>query len=637
MSKALFAAGLIAVATMAAAGGRVVRAAEGDAQLVMNGQPAKVGEYKCDDIQSLVISNGLVTLTFGKDALGDFSATSVKVGEKELAGNLHGIEPRDVDHGRTFYHDYGASGGRLWATQIKIVTVTPGMVHFAVIDDGTSAEFGYKDKPEEGVAAAASAGRGGGRGARGGAARGRPALEDHFVMMKGVSGVYSYAIVNSPNQGGEMRTMYRFDRDLLDYAWNAERTGQQPKYAELEKMPLMYDETWKLPSGEVYQKYDYVAYFAESPMWGHYGHGYGAFFIPASTEYYAGGPMREELIVHQDALILNYLGGGHFSGGGPATNGKAKLFGPWLVYLGKGETNEAVIADAKKVAGEEQKKWPYAWVEEPLYAKERATVSGQLHVTDPGERQTAANAWVVLARPGGNVYGQGGDFIFYTKADASGKFSIPNVRAGSYALYAYAREGSIVGELEKDGVDVKAGGTVDLGTVEWATTKHPHFLWQIGKSDRMAGEFKFGSELRNVQWIQKVPAELEFTIGTSKEGEDWYFAQGKEGHWDVKFEVKEPPQGKAYLTIALAGGGGSGGGPSLQAVMNGTKVGDAIVPRNDASTYRSALRSGRYGFYEIPFDARLLKQGENVLRLEMRGPIEQWHGLMYDTVMLEAD
>ena len=60
--------------------------------------------------------------------------------------------------------------------------------------------------------------------------------------------------------------------------------------------------------------------------------------------------MRQELIVHQDALILNYLGGGHFGGGGPATSGKPKLFGPWLIYMNSGDSNEAVLADASGVA-----------------------------------------------------------------------------------------------------------------------------------------------------------------------------------------------------------------------------------------------------------------------------------------------
>ncbi len=610
------------VALMAAVGGGVRGAWAADLTMLMNGQPAKVGNYKCDDIQSLVLANGKVSLTFGKDTLGDFSATSVKVGDKEIAHNLHGVEPRDVDHGRTFYYEYGASSGRLWATQIKIIKNTPELVHFAVIDDGTSADFGYSEKPAPETPA-----RGGGRG--------RLALEEHFVMVPGISGVYSYAIVNTPNAGGEMRTMYRFDRDLLDHAWTVEHVGVQPKYADLQKMPNLQDETWKLPDGTVYQKYDYVTYFSESSMWGHFGHGFGAWFIPVSKEYYAGGPYREELVVHQDALILNYLGGGHFSGGGPATNGKAKMFGPWLVYMNSAPTEDALVADAKKQAAAEEAKWPYTWVDEPLYPTKRQTVTGRIHLSDPGEKQTVANAWVCLARPGDNVYTQGGDFIFYTKADANGNFTLPNVRPGNYALYAWPREGSITDELEKDGIVIKAGeGTTDLGQVEWKTTRHNQFLWQVGKSDGLAGEYKFGDQPRNVKWIEQVPADLTFIIGKSKEAEDWYFAQANVGHWDIQFDVNKPVGANAYLTIAVAGGGG---GPSVQAEVNGQPVGQPLAPGNDSSTYRSANRSGKYDLRTITFPGTLLKQGKNTVRLNMTKTGGRWRGLMYDTIMLQTD
>jgi rhamnogalacturonan endolyase len=614
--------------------------AEDGVRLLMNGTPATVGEYKCDDIHSLVMDNGLVAITFGKDALGDFSATSLTKNGQELLHNLHGVEPRDIDHARSFYMDYGASTGRLSATRIKIISVSPTLIHFAVIDDGGFTPFGYANKPapviippttQSDVPADAPAPVARPRPNR--SPRARFALEHHFVMLPTISGIYAYAIVNTPNAGGEMRTMYRFDRSLLDYAWTDERTGQQPTYAALEKMPKLQDETWRLPDGTIYQKYDYCAYLAESPMWGHYGHGFGAFLIPASTEYYAGGPYREELLVHQDALILNYLGGGHFSGGGPATNGKPKMFGPWLIYINAAATPDALINDAKKAAAAEQAKWPYQWVDETLYPLHRTIVTGQLHLTAPGEGQTVANAWVVLAKPEQNVYTQGGDFIFYTKADAQGRFILPHVRAGSYALYAWPREGSITDELEKDGITVQ-GDSLDLGQVDWTTTHHGHLLWQIGKSDGMAGEFKFGDQPRNIQWIDKVPANLEFTIGTSNPAEDWYFAQGKVGRWDIKFDVQQTTTGTGTLTIALAGGGG---GPVMQPLLNGTNIGDPISPRNDSATYRSAVRSGNYTFFQIKFPATLLKQGPNLLRLDMTKTGGHWHGLMYDTLLLEAE
>ena len=56
---------------------------------------------------------------------------------------------------------------------------------------------------------------------------------------------------------------------------------------------LLQDETWKMPDGSIYQKYDYSGYMAEQSMWGHYGHGFGVWFMPVSREYYAGGPLRQ--------------------------------------------------------------------------------------------------------------------------------------------------------------------------------------------------------------------------------------------------------------------------------------------------------------------------------------------------------
>jgi rhamnogalacturonan endolyase len=572
-------------------------ASTANVEIIMNGAPAKTGDYKPADIQSLILSNGLLSITFGRDTNGDFSATSVIKNGQELAHNLHGVEPRDVDRYRTFYLDYGAGRGHLQADVVKVISSTPDMAHFAVIDTHNPTY-----------------------------------LEHHFIMRKDQSGVYGYVIIKTPpgRRSGEMRTMYRFDRDILDWAYTPERTGQQTKYADLEKLRNVQDETWELPDGTIYQKYDYSVYYSEASLWGHYGHGFGVFFMPVSTESYAGGPMRQELVVHQDALILNYIGGGHYGGGGTATglNGQ-KMHGPWFLYFNTGATPEAIVADAKKKAAEEQTNWPYPWVEEPLYPLERTKVTGQLKVTDG---RSPAGAWVVLAKPGGDVYTQGGDFIFSTKADKDGRFTLPHVRAGTYALYAWANQGSITHQLEKDGIEVK-GAILDLGTVEWSPPYHKNLLFQIGKSDRMSGEFKFGNEPRNIQWIQSVPTNLTFTVGASKDSEDWYFAQGKVGHWDINFNLDKTYGGNVWLSVPLAGGGG---GARVTISVNGQDV-MTIAPNNDASTYRAALRSARYLLQEASFPASLLKQGQNTVRFNMTAAGGRWNGLMYDTVILEAD
>jgi rhamnogalacturonan endolyase len=615
-----------------------------DVTLTINGTPASPGDYKPSEIQALVLKNELLTLTFGKDAVGDFSATSVVKNGQELAHNLHGVEPRDVDRNRSFYLDSGAGRNHLVTDIVRVVRNTPELAHFAVIDN-------------------------------------RPLhLEHHFVMLKGESGVHPYAIVKSaPGANtGETRTMYRFDMDVLDWAWTNERTGKQPKYALLQSISEagnLGDETWRLPDGSVYQKYDYALYFAESPMWGHYGHGFGVFFMPVSTESYAGGPLRHDLAVHQDALILNYIGGGHFGGGGTAAGRSGeKIHGPWFLYFNTGATPQAIVADALKVAAAQKAQWPYRWMtDEPLYPVKRTTVSGQLKLT---HGRSAAHAYVILGQPdnpgrgavgggrggrgpGGPIgvadrasilYQQSGDYLFYAKADANGTFTLPAVRPGTYTLYAWSTQGPVTSSFARDGIEVK-GDTLDLGAVEWDAPYHPNLVFQVGQADRMAGEFKFGDQPRTNQWTNQVPLDLTYTIGKSKASDDWYYAQHG-GTWNIAFNIAKAPAGNAYLTIPIAGGPGN-----VTVLVNGQEVGK-IAKGDDASVRRAANRSGVYARFEFTFPAALLRDGANVVSLQMparggRGgapaagtesaPTGQQpgsmnnNGLMYDTVVLETD
>ncbi len=621
---------------------RALRAAPADApvQLTINGAPAQPGDLKPAEIKELVLGNGLLQLTFGQDSNMDFSAISVVKNGQELAHNLHGVEPRDVDAHRTFYLDSGAGRDHLVTDVVRIVKVTPDLAHFAVVDNRALH------------------------------------LEHHFVMLRGESGVHPYVIVKSAPgaNAGETRTMYRFDMDVLDWAWSGERTGKQPKYAFLQSISEvgnLGDETWRLPDGTVYQKYDYCPYYAETPMWGHYGHGFGVFFMPVSNESYAGGPLRQELAVHQDALILNYIGGGHFGGGGGATgrNGE-KIHGPWFLYFNAGASNDAVIADALKTAAAEKKKWPYRWMEEPLYPVQRTTVTGQLVLTH--DRSTAG-AYIILGQPdngprrggGGGfnrrggaeptgtppvedrasiLYTQSGDYIYYVKADAAGKFTLPAVRPGKYTLYAWSTQGPVTQSFAKDGVEV-SGDTLDLGKVEWDAPYHPNLVFQVGQADRMAGEFKLGHAPRSNQNTRLVPSDLTFTAGQSQPGNDWYYAQHS-GTWTIAFNLEKVPTGKGYLTIPIAGGPGN-----VSVRVNGDEVGQIAKP-DDASVRRAANRSGVYARYEFTFPAEQLKAGANTVTLQIvsrnRGtgeaePTGQQpgsmnnNGIMYDTVVLETD
>ena len=154
--KLMFRFSAILLATLAPV---FVSHAANEMTMMLNGQPAAVGDYNPDEITNLVLDNGQLQITFGHDNRNDISATSVIKSGQELAHNLHGTVPRDTDGGRTFYHDYNASQGYMHARVVRIIKNTPDLVHFALIDTGA------------------------------------PYLEDHYVMLKGESGIHPYVII----------------------------------------------------------------------------------------------------------------------------------------------------------------------------------------------------------------------------------------------------------------------------------------------------------------------------------------------------------------------------------------------------------------------------------------------------------
>jgi rhamnogalacturonan endolyase len=544
-----------------------------------------------------ILDNGLIYIKINERG----SVSSLIKNGKELVSDLVGADG-DVNKDRTFYLDYHANGKfrDFNPGEIKIMKQTDEFVHIAYIDK-TSLLY----------------------------------AEYHMIMKANTSGLYSYVIVANNCKDelrvNELRTVYRMGLKNFYMAYNAERIGRQPTHIELEKKLKLQDETYRYEDGKVYSKYDYAGYFKDNKLWGQYGDEFGAWFIPASTEYYPSGPMKQELLIHYDGIILNYMTGAHF-GTGPFDVPREwkKLYGPWLFYINDG-TEKEIIDDAVKVAEEQEKQWPYSWVEEELYPVERSTVKGQLISADG---RAVGNSMVVLAKEGGEFLRQKGDYIFCNKADRNGNFELSNVRPGEYTLYAFATHGTITRQLEKENIKVELG-VLDLGNVVWEAPKYNNLLWQIGQSDRKASEFKFGDELRNYKWMTMLPKELNYTIGKSKESNDWYYAQPKDSKWNVNFKLDKTFEGEAHLTVALAAATtyqiGVTNSPCLIIKINDNVIKKAQY-ENDQSVYRSALRSGRYHLEEIEFDGKLLRNGENVITLESIDG-----AFMYDTILLETD
>jgi rhamnogalacturonan endolyase len=458
--------------------------------------------------------------------------------------------------------------------------------------------------------------------------------ELHYVVRTGVSGLYSYFVATGIGNVGEFRTLYRVNGSIFRTGYNSVRSIAFPTLAQIQQAKVLQDSTYQLADGTIYTKYDGVTYVQQDALHGVYGSGYGVWMISPSHEYVNGGPMKQELTVHVEAnsgdgTVLNMLSASHF-GTPSVTIPSGKIYGPWLVYFNNGS-----ISDAQSQVSTQSAAWPYNWLSNSHYPLSRTTVTGSLHLANG---LPAAGATVTLAKPGGDLYAQGADYIFYTQADANGNFTIPKVRPGTYSLYAYANGGptsggaigSVTNQYERDNISV-SGSAVNVGSLTWSPTTYANTLWQIGTADRKADEFNLGNVPRQYGLFNQVPANLTYTVGQSK-ANSWYYAQTKPGTWTVSFNLSKKYTGNGHLTVAFAG---TSRGATVAIGVNGTHIGTSPSYPNDAAIYRSANQSGYYHLLTINFSASLLKVGAN--SITFRTNASGGSGVMYDTIKLESD
>jgi len=460
-------------------------------------------------------------------------------------------------------------------------------------------------------------------------------FELHYVLLSGESGIYcfleQYHHAGSPDGGfGQIRWGLRADSTLFDYHLVRDSIqGPMPKFSDFKKK--MQDWTFQLADSSYYTKYDYADYIEGRFVHGFAGtqSGKGIFVIQASHEYLNGGPTKQYNTVHTTPFMIMMFQCNHFLldkmvGDGPVRGDWQKLGGPFFLYVNSGKNTADIWNDAKRKAVEEVTKWPYQWMDHPDYPLQRGKVTGQLHVKD----ESTANAHIILAAPGVDWQAQSHGYIFADRADKDGKFTISNIRPGKYTMYAYTD--NITEEYCKNEILVTAGRSTALDKLEWIPGQFGKKLWQIGIADRTTRGFKLSDHKRYFGVFNDVPENLKFTIGKSKESEDWYYAQTKPGNWEVQFEMNEKPTGECLLTLGIAG---SAKNPKLEIWVNETKIGDYYFG-NDHTIYRSSILGGYYQKQEVPFSANLLKIGQNTLSFRLPN-VKNGGGIMYDVLKLE--
>lgn len=522
--------------------------------------------------------------------------------------------------------------------------------------------------------------------------RGEPGLH--------VSAVFSHP-ANYPVYGvGEARYCLKLNPEVFDFlSIDTNRQRLMPSGYDWDHgITMNLKEARRLTTGihrgEVEHKYDYAAVLADTPAygWSSSRRHLGLWLVNPSMEYLGGGPTKCELTGHLDCnpgglpTLLNMWLGSHFGGTSayvPHGEAWTKEVGPFFLYCNAGADPVGLWRDAQARAAAEAAAWPYAWAVDANYpaAAERSTVTGRLTLQDPfAPDAQMSNVWVGVSAPdytnppsprvGGppSVIDWPRDakhYEFWTRADASGRFTINHIRPGQYTLHAIAD--GVLGEFTRTNVTLGPSAQLALGELVWQPKRFGRTVWEIGVPDRTACEFRHGDHYW--QWglyflyPQEFPHDVDYVVGQSDWHRDWNYVQpprildrnvevmGEDEEqrenaevrslrsasakvqsttWKIRFPMPGPSAGRAALRLAFCG---AHLGCHVQVSLNGQPVGDTGLLIGTSAMQRDCVRA--YWFErDIFIDARQFRAGENVI--ELTSPARTWaQGVMYDCVRLE--
>jgi len=493
-------------------------------------------------------------------------------------------------------------------------------------------------------------------------------IEVHYVLRRGASGLYSYAILSHPKyypatSVGEWRMVWKLSPDLLEKIYVddlrhwAMPDSEDFKHASPTPIKEIIKINTGVRAGRYDCKYDYNANYWDLGCWGHASdeRKVGAWIVLGGHEFFNDGPTKQDLTA---ASGINHLHFGldHYNGPGvqvAAGEPWQKIFGPFLLYCNyAADGGDACWADAQAQARAEQAAWPYAWLTGiPAYplANERGNINGHLIVRDALKPNlNAANAWVGVAQPGpnGNWQFECKHYQCWVKTDAQGNFSIPNVRPGTYTLYAFT-DGA-VGEFSKQDVTVATDAATELGDLTWNVPhKGSRIAWEIGVPDRTAKEFRHGDDYFQGYLWENFPNEfsnpLDYFVGKSDWRTGWNYAQtryagpgGKNAmpwRWRIHFNLDRVPGGAATLTLAIA----SAHEARIDVCVNDdNRVLTSVSPSVQGGN--ALLREGIHAKYCVEYvsiPAAKLKAGENIITLSIPETGSEAAHVMYDYLNLE--
>ncbi|KAF2126694.1 polysaccharide lyase family 4 protein [Dothidotthia symphoricarpi CBS 119687] len=460
----------------------------------------------------------------------------------------------------------------------------------------------------------------------------------HWVIYPDLAGAYQYFVNKALPDLSIFRTLWRLNPDLFTNGYTTTKNEKLPDYALYAGATEIQDETFQFKDGTVVSKYDFANYVRERDFVGVYGSKTGSWYIHASNDYQPGNHLSQTLTVHResstgDATQLNVVQDtSHFRVGVKTAQPGGKIWGPWLWYL-----NDGSLDDARARAAVERKSWPYSFLNDTAYHS-RGAVQGKLVLSD-GRPASGSAVFLGDADTSIRPLVQGSNYYYTTYADASGAFSITNVRSGNYGLFASSNGGALADvytNYTSSGISITNGTINDLKTLTWTVPQNRKPIFRIGDFDKKALGFTNGGAPRTHGLTEKGPTNLTYTVGSSRVS-DWYYASSKLGSWDVVFNATCPAantNASALLSVSLAGYSQS---TALTIYLNGnTTVGvlSKDILTNDPALYRSGTTSGEWRFLQFEIPAGGLKEGKNTLSFTV-DRYTQWRGILWDSIILE--
>ncbi len=494
-------------------------------------------------------------------------------------------------------------------------------------------------------------------------------IEIRYTMDRDQSGLYTWSIFeHQPEYPASALSEARFCAKLNDtFDWISISPKQNRPYLK--------------ETGPHEDKYDFTVNQFENPVfgWSSTTKNVGFWFLNPTVEYLSGGPTKIEFQGHRDTnqvaapCVLNYWRSSHYGGANAdVAQGEhwTKVIGPFMIYCNSGGDAQALWNDAREQGAKETRKWPYEWVSGVDYPhrNQRLTVKGQLVFSDPQMARGAkiSNLLVGLSHPAyaspvtrPNVPPRQIDwqndakhYEFWAHADEQSRFTLPNVRPGTYTLHAFAD--GVLGEYVKTEITAEAGKPIDLGKLPWTPVRRGKQLWEIGIPNRTGAEFLKGDDYNHdgmaLLYARLFPNDVNYIVGKSDFRKDWYFMQvphadnpnahagmfgngagnGRATPWSIAFDLANAPRGKATLRVAIAGGGAR----EVGVAVNGQPTAKIARLPDAGITHNGIL--GIWMEHEVPFDASLLKAGTNDVTLTIpAGPVNT--GVIYDYLRMELD